>query len=92
MLIKEMRSYQLHAVDNEVTVVEESQEQASQTTGHKKEDFYDFKSDEESTSQGSVEIEANDYLTKIVSLHNYPTMKRLYIHDIQYTIPFQHTC
>lgn len=82
MLIKEMRSYQLHAVDNEVTVVEESQEQASQTTGHKKDDFYDFKSDEESTSQGSVEIEANDYLTnakKIASLHNYPTVKRLFM-------------
>ena len=36
MLIQEMRSYQLHAADNEITVVEESQDQASQTTGHKK--------------------------------------------------------
>ena len=51
MLIQEMRSYQLHATDSEVTVVEESQDQASQTTGHKKDDFYDFKSDDESTSQ-----------------------------------------
>ena len=58
-----MRLYQLHTADNEVTVVEESQDQASQTTGHKKDDFYDFKSDDESTSQSSVEIEANDYLT-----------------------------
>ena len=36
MLIQEMRLYQLHAADNEVTVVEESQAQASQTTGYKK--------------------------------------------------------
>ena len=36
MLIQEMQSYQLHAAANEVTVVKESQDQASQTTGHKK--------------------------------------------------------
>ena len=36
MLIQEMQLYQLHAADNEVTIVEESQYQASQTTGHKK--------------------------------------------------------
>ena len=36
MLIQEIQSYQLHAADNEVTVVEESQDQVSQTTGHKK--------------------------------------------------------
>ena len=27
-----------------------------------KDDFYDFKSDDESTSQSSIEVEANDYL------------------------------
>ena len=87
MLIQEMRLYQLHVEDNEVTVVEESQDQASQTAGDKNYDFYDFKSDDESTSQSSVEIEANDYLTNaqnIASLHKFPTVKRLF-HVIQYT-------
>ena len=62
MLIQEMRLYQLHVADNKVTVVEDSQDQASQTASHKNYDFCDFKSDNESTSQSSVEIEANRYL------------------------------
>jgi len=41
-----------------------------------------FKSDGEYTSQSSVEIEANDYLTNaknIESFHKYPIMKRVFI-------------
>lgn len=60
MLIQEMRLYQLHVADNEVTVVEQSQDQATQTAGHKNDDFHDFKSDDESTSQSSAEIGDND--------------------------------
>ena len=73
MLIQEMRS---HAAGNDAIVVEEMQAEK------KKDDFYDFQSDEESDSQGNVEeTEANDYLynAKIIeSLHQYPVVKRLF--------------
>ena len=72
MLIQEMR---LHAAGNDAVVVEETQ-------AEKKDDFYDFQSDEESDSQGNVETEANDYLYNaktIESLHQYPVVKRLFI-------------
>ena len=74
MFIQQMRSY---AADNEVVVVQESQDHS---TKKKKVDFYDFKSDDESVSQSNVEIEANDYLNNaktIESLHRYPVVKRL---------------
>ena len=56
MFIQQM---QLYAADNEVVVVQESQDHS---TKKKKDDFYDFQSDDESESQSNVEIEANDYL------------------------------
>ena len=40
MLIKEMKSL---AADNEIMVLQSSQEQTAQSTRNKKDDFYDFK-------------------------------------------------
>ena len=79
MLIQQMRSL---AADDEVTVVQDSQDQMAQSTRNKKDDFYDFKSDDESTSESGVEIEANDYLANarsIENLHKYPLVKRLFV-------------
>ena len=73
MLIQEMRS---HAAGNDAAVVEEMQAEK------KRDDFYDFQSDEESDSQDNVETEANKYLNDaktIKSLHQYPVVKRLFI-------------
>ena len=74
MLIQEM---QPHATD-EVVAVQKSQDQP---TKKNKDDFYDFKLDEESESLSNVEIEASDCLNNaktIESLHRYPLVKRLY--------------
>ena len=54
----------------------------AQSTRNKKDDFYDFKSDDESTSESGVKIEANDYLANarsIENLHKYPLVKRLFV-------------
>ena len=67
---------------DEVTVVQDSQDQMAQSTRNKKDDFYDFKSDDKSTSDSGVEIEANDYLANarsIENLHKYPLVKRLFV-------------
>ena len=59
--------------------VQESQDYSAEK---KNDDFYDFQSDDEAQSQGSVEIEVNDYLNNartIESLYWYPVVKRLYI-------------
>ena len=67
MLIQRMRSL---AADNEHTVIQDSQDQMVQSTRNKKDDFYDFESDDESTSESGVEIEANDYLANARSIEN----------------------
>ena len=70
------------AADDEVTAVQDSLNQMARSTRNKKDDFYDFKSDDESTSESGVEIEANDYLANarsIENLHKYPLVKRLFV-------------
>ena len=51
MLIQEMRSL---AADNEITIVQDSQDPMAQSTRNQKDNFYDFISDDESTSESSV--------------------------------------
>ena len=78
MLIKEMRSL----VDNEVMVVQSSQEQTAQSTRNKNGNFYDLKSDDESTFESDVEIEATEYLANarsIENLHKHPLVKKLFL-------------
>ena len=86
-----MRSYQLDAADNKVTVVEESQDQASQTTGHKK---MTSMSNDEFTSQSSVEIQANYYLSNAKNILESPQVSNCEkaFHVTQYSTAFQCTC
>ena len=79
MLIQQMRSL---AAADEVTVVQDLQDQMAHSTRNKKDDFYHFKSDDDFTFDSGVEIEANDYLANarsIENLHKYPLVKRLFV-------------
>ena len=79
MLIQKIRSI---VANNEVTIVEDSQTQAAQSTRDKKDDFYDFKSDDESTPQCTVEVQASNYLAGakcIQDLNKYPLVKQLFL-------------
>ena len=79
MLIQKIRSL---AADNEVMVVKDPQNQTAQSTKNKKDDFYDFKSDDVSTTESNVKKEADDYLAnarRIEDLHKYPIVNRLFI-------------
>ena len=78
MLLQELRSL---AADIEVTVVQDSQDEMAGLVRSKKYDFYEFKSDDESTSESNAEIEANDYLANaksIDNLHRYPFLKSFF--------------
>ena len=66
------------------------QESQDHSTKKKKDDFYDFQSDDESESQSNVEIEANDYLNNaktIESLHRYPVVKSFFFCTTQHCLP-----
>ena len=72
MLIQEMQS---HVASNDVTVGQDKQAEK------KKDDFYEFQSDDKSDEQSNVETEANDYLinaTTIENLQHYPVVRKLF--------------
>ena len=72
---------QQHA-DDETMTIPESQEEL-QKESSKKEDFYDFRSDDEGSS--CIEVEANEYLSnakRIECLHKYPTIKNCFVFTI----------
>ena len=56
ILIQQMSSL---AADDEITVVQDLQDQTAQSPQNKKDDFYDFKSDDEFTSESGVNIGAS---------------------------------
>ena len=56
ILIQQMSSL---AADDEITVVQDLQDQMAQSPQNKKDDFYDFKSDDEFTSESGVNIGAS---------------------------------
>ena len=80
---------QQHA-DDETIAIPESQEEL-QKESSKKEDFYDFRSDDEGSS--CIEVEANEYLSnaKIIEcLHKYPTIKT--VSYVQYCVAIKCSC
>ena len=72
MLLQVMQEY----ADDGAIVTPESQEESQKAT-NKKDDFYEFKSDESSSQNSSIEVEVNEYLSnakRIECLHKYPTI------------------
>ena len=79
MLLDEMQLYD-HVGD--VAVVEEESQSSQKKKSQKKKDFYNFESEEKSDSEDTVESGARAYLSKakkVDCLHNYPTIKRLFL-------------
>jgi len=68
MLLQEMRSL---AANIQVTVVQDLQDEMAESTRSKKDDFYDFKSDDESTPESNVDMETNDHLVNARSNDNF---------------------
>ena len=77
MLLQATQEY----ADDEAMITPEGQEE-SQKASKKKDDFYEFKSDNESSSHTScIEVETREYLSnakRIECLHKYPTIMKLF--------------
>ena len=75
-----LQAMQEHA-DNEAMITPGCQEE-SQKASKKKDNFYEFKSDDESSSDTScIEVEVREYLSiakRIECLHKYPTIMKLF--------------
>ena len=83
MFIQEIR---LHCNDD---VTESLAEQTEPQQSSSKKDFYKFNSDEDNTTQSTVESKVNDYLSnakKCECLNKYPTVKRVFL-EFNMTIP-----
>ena len=76
MFIQEIR---LHCNDD---FAESQAEQTEPQQSSSKKDFYEFDSDEDNTTQSTVESEVNDYLSnakRCECLNKYPTIKRVFL-------------
>ena len=83
MFIQEIR---LHCNDD---FAESQAEQTEPQQSSSKKDFYEFDSDEDNTTQSTVESEVNDYLSnakRCECLNKYPTIKRVFL-EFNTTIP-----
>ena len=71
-------------VDDDVTETENPAQPEAQTSSSviKKDHFYEFDSDEDSTFQNAIESEVNDYLSNAKQyefLNKYPKVKKLFL-------------